>query len=98
MWIVKKTVVVVVIGEGLLRWFMLVVLLSNVWQAVIWINGYYICKEKNARVFGSKVSSTNKSFQDIQLKSYEWITVRSNKHKEIDWQRWLWDPTKSRRQ
>ncbi|GJV47127.1 putative reverse transcriptase domain-containing protein [Tanacetum coccineum] len=42
-----------------------------VWQAVIWTTGYYIWKERNARVFGNKVSSTNKIVQDIQLKSFE---------------------------
>ena len=66
--------------------------LSIVWQAVIWTTRYFIWKERNARVFGKKVSSTNKIAQDIQLKSYEWITRRSNKYKVIDWQQWLRDP------
>ncbi|GJW87792.1 RNA-directed DNA polymerase, eukaryota, reverse transcriptase zinc-binding domain protein [Tanacetum coccineum] len=68
--------------------------LYHVWQAVIWSTGYYIWKERNARVFGNKVSSTNKIVQDIQLKSFEWIVRRSNKFKEIDWQQWLWGPLK----
>ncbi|GKA56638.1 putative RNA-directed DNA polymerase [Tanacetum coccineum] len=71
---------------------------SRVWQAVIWTSGYYIWKERNARVFGNKVSSTNKIVQDIQLKSYEWIVRRSNKFKEMDWQIWLRDPIKCRLQ
>ncbi|GJV67326.1 reverse transcriptase domain, reverse transcriptase zinc-binding domain protein [Tanacetum coccineum] len=50
---------------------------SCVWQMVIWSTGYYIWKERNARVFGNKVSSTNKIVQDIQLKCYEWIVRRS---------------------
>ncbi|GJX37033.1 reverse transcriptase domain, reverse transcriptase zinc-binding domain protein [Tanacetum coccineum] len=66
--------------------------LSSVWQAVLWSSGYFIWKERNACVFGNKISSTNKIVQDIQLKSYEWITRRSNKYKAIDWQQWLWDP------
>ncbi|GKD26040.1 RNA-directed DNA polymerase, eukaryota, reverse transcriptase zinc-binding domain protein, partial [Tanacetum coccineum] len=70
--------------------------LARVWQAVIWTSGYFIWKERNARVFGKKVSSTNKIVQDIQLKSYEWIMRRSNKYKELDWQQWLWDPIKIR--
>ena len=64
----------------------------RVWQAVIWTSGYFIWKERNARVFGNKISSTNKIIQDIQVKSYEWIVRRSNKYKEIDWQQWLRDP------
>ncbi|GKB76223.1 RNA-directed DNA polymerase, eukaryota, reverse transcriptase zinc-binding domain protein [Tanacetum coccineum] len=59
---------------------------SHVWQAVIWSTGYFIWKERNARVFSNKISSTNKIVQDIQLKSYEWIVRRSYKYKEIDWQ------------
>lgn len=64
----------------------------QVWQAVIWSTGYFIWKERNARVFGNKFSSTSKIVQDIQLKSYEWIVRRSKKYKAIDWQQWLWDP------
>ncbi|GJR89688.1 hypothetical protein Tco_0213699 [Tanacetum coccineum] len=54
-----------------------------VWQAVIWSTSYFIWKERNARVFGNKISSTNKIVQDIQLRSYEWIVRRSNKYKDI---------------
>ncbi|GJY42434.1 hypothetical protein Tco_0429704 [Tanacetum coccineum] len=57
--------------------------ISRVWQAVLWSTGYFIWKERNARVFGNKVSSTNQIVQDFQLKSYEWIIRRSNKYKEI---------------
>ncbi|GJW66106.1 RNA-directed DNA polymerase, eukaryota, reverse transcriptase zinc-binding domain protein [Tanacetum coccineum] len=41
---------------------------SRIWQAVIWSIGYFKWKERNARVFIIKVSSTNKIVQDIQLK------------------------------
>ena len=68
--------------------------LSRVWQAVIWTSGYYIWKERNARVFGKKVTSTNKIVQDFQLKSYECIFRRSNKYKRLDWQHWLINPVK----
>ena len=66
--------------------------ISRVWQAVIWSSGYFIWKERNARVFGNKMASTNKIVQDIQLKSYEWIVRRSKKYKAIEWQKWLFDP------
>ncbi|GJR59423.1 RNA-directed DNA polymerase, eukaryota, reverse transcriptase zinc-binding domain protein [Tanacetum coccineum] len=49
--------------------------LAHVWQAVIWTSGYFIWKERNARVFGKKALSTNKIVQDIQLKSSEWIVL-----------------------
>ena len=68
----------------------------RLWQVVIWTSGYYIWKERNTRVFKGKVSSTNKIVQDIQLKSYEWITRRSKKKIEMDWQLWLFDPLRCR--
>ncbi|GJV19306.1 RNA-directed DNA polymerase, eukaryota, reverse transcriptase zinc-binding domain protein [Tanacetum coccineum] len=66
--------------------------LSYVWQAVIWTSSYFIWKDRNARVFGNKISSVNKILQDIQFKSFEWIVRRSKKYKSIDWQHWLRDP------
>ncbi|GJX92578.1 RNA-directed DNA polymerase, eukaryota, reverse transcriptase zinc-binding domain protein [Tanacetum coccineum] len=70
--------------------------LSHVWQAVIWTSGYFIWKERNARAFEKKVSSTNKLVQDIQLKSFEWTVRRSIKYKDLDWQQWLQEPLKMR--
>nr|GEZ03362.1 RNA-directed DNA polymerase, eukaryota, reverse transcriptase zinc-binding domain protein [Tanacetum cinerariifolium] len=60
------------------------VVLSRVWQAVVWTITYFIWKKRNARVFGYKVTSTNKIVKDIQLRSFEWIVQRSNKYKGID--------------
>ncbi|GKA60292.1 reverse transcriptase domain, reverse transcriptase zinc-binding domain protein, partial [Tanacetum coccineum] len=71
---------------------------SRVWQAVIWTTGYHNWKEKNARVFGNKISSTNKTVQDVQIKSFEWIVRRSNKFKDVDGQQWMYDPIKYRLQ
>lgn len=34
--------------------------LSGIWEAVIWTSGYFIWKERKARVFGNKLSSANK--------------------------------------
>ncbi|GJT09653.1 putative RNA-directed DNA polymerase, partial [Tanacetum coccineum] len=69
---------------------------SKMWQAVIWTSGYFIWKERNARVFKGKASSLNKILQDIQLKSYEWIARRSGKKSAINWQQWLFDSGKCR--
>ncbi|GKA96589.1 hypothetical protein Tco_0818684 [Tanacetum coccineum] len=65
---------------------------SRLWQAVLWTSGYFIWKERNARVFKGKASSLNKIVQDIQLKSFEWIVRRSGKKSEMNWQHWLFDP------
>ncbi|GKF50057.1 RNA-directed DNA polymerase, eukaryota, reverse transcriptase zinc-binding domain protein [Tanacetum coccineum] len=70
----------------------------HLWQAVIWTSGYYIWKVRNERVFKNKVSSINKIVQDIQLKSFEWITRRSRKKIRIEWQQWISDPIKCRLQ
>nr|GEW22475.1 RNA-directed DNA polymerase, eukaryota, reverse transcriptase zinc-binding domain protein [Tanacetum cinerariifolium] len=66
--------------------------LSDIWQAVLWSFGYFIWKERNARVFGKKITVVNKILQDIQLKSFEWIVRRSKKYRALDWQQWLRDP------
>nr|GEU83592.1 reverse transcriptase domain, reverse transcriptase zinc-binding domain protein [Tanacetum cinerariifolium] len=50
-----------------------------IWQTVLWSSGYFIWKERNNRVFKAKVSSVNKIVQEIQLKSFDWITRRSKK-------------------
>ncbi|GJW47185.1 hypothetical protein Tco_0078831 [Tanacetum coccineum] len=71
---------------------------ARVWQAVVWTTRYFIWRERNARVFGNKVTSRNKIVQDIQLKSFECIVRRSNKLKEIDWQQWIYDPLRCRLQ
>ena len=66
--------------------------LALIWQATIWTSGHFIWKERNARVFGNKISSSNKIIQDIQLKGFERIVRRSKKYKSLDWQQWLRDP------
>ena len=65
-------------------------------QAVIWTSRYFIWKMRNERVFKNKVSSLNKIVQDIQLKSFEWITRRAGKISDMNWQHWLFDPGKCR--
>ncbi|GJR85663.1 reverse transcriptase domain, reverse transcriptase zinc-binding domain protein [Tanacetum coccineum] len=71
---------------------------SRFWQAVIWTTGYYIWKERNARVFGKKISSVNKIVQGIQLKSYEWIVRRTKNKRVLDWHQWVRDPINCRYQ
>ncbi|GJU70247.1 RNA-directed DNA polymerase, eukaryota, reverse transcriptase zinc-binding domain protein [Tanacetum coccineum] len=61
------------------------------WQAVIWTTGYFIWRNRNYQVFGKRVDSHVRLFQDIQLKSYEWIMRRSKKYK-LRWSQWVEDP------
>ena len=41
-----------------------------------------------------KCQASTKMFQDIQLKSYEWIVRRTKKKSEINWQEWPFQPQK----
>ena len=61
---------------------------SVLWQAVVWTAVYFIWKNRNCRVFGKKVDWHVILFQEIQLRSYEWIMRRSNKYK-LRWSRWV---------
>ncbi|GKC29214.1 RNA-directed DNA polymerase, eukaryota, reverse transcriptase zinc-binding domain protein [Tanacetum coccineum] len=51
------------------------------WEVVVLVAAYYIWKSKNLRVFKAKNESSSKVFQDIQIKTFEWINRRSKKHK-----------------
>ncbi|GJV86471.1 reverse transcriptase domain, reverse transcriptase zinc-binding domain protein [Tanacetum coccineum] len=69
---------------------------SHLWQAVIWTSIYFIWNIRNELVFNRKVSSVTKIVQDIQLKSFEWITKRMRNSSEIDWNQWIREPLKYR--
>ncbi|GJS11827.1 putative RNA-directed DNA polymerase [Tanacetum coccineum] len=45
----------------------------------------------NSKVFKGKLESSSRNFQDIQLKTFEWVSRRSNKGK-IDWDQWTTRP------
>ncbi|GKB69336.1 reverse transcriptase domain, reverse transcriptase zinc-binding domain protein, partial [Tanacetum coccineum] len=67
--------------------------IKSLWQVVIWVTGYFLWKERNNQVFCDKIASTNKIFQEIQLKSFQWVSRRSNKYSWC-WQQWLREPFK----
>ncbi|GKA71337.1 zinc finger, CCHC-type containing protein [Tanacetum coccineum] len=67
--------------------------IKSLWQVVIWVTGYFHWKERNNRVFCDKIASKNKIFQEIQLKSFQWVSGRSNKYSWC-WQQWLHEPFK----
>ncbi|XP_071695016.1 uncharacterized protein [Rutidosis leptorrhynchoides] len=49
------------------------------WQAVEWVCGYLIWKNRNQNVFNNTSRSCATLFNDIQVKSYEWVTKRVKK-------------------
>ncbi|XP_071727877.1 uncharacterized protein [Rutidosis leptorrhynchoides] len=64
---------------------------KKLWQAIEWVCGYVIWNNRNQKFFRNKVSSGANLLSDIQVKSYEWITIRP-KGKHIEWHEWLINP------
>ena len=63
----------------------------KLWNAVLRVAGYLIWKRRNDRVFRGTTASLVRLFQDIQLKSYEWINRRS-KSISFEWEKWIVRP------
>ncbi|XP_071727582.1 uncharacterized protein [Rutidosis leptorrhynchoides] len=61
---------------------------TKIWQAIEWVKGYFICQNKNAKVFSNDNWATPKIINEIQTKSSEWIKNRSNMV-QMDWHQWL---------
>ncbi|XP_071714654.1 uncharacterized protein [Rutidosis leptorrhynchoides] len=64
---------------------------AKIWEAVEWICGYLIWKNRNQKVFNNKCWSPPVALCEIQVKSFEWIAKRY-KSKNIDWHTWLHKP------
>ncbi|XP_071740147.1 uncharacterized protein [Rutidosis leptorrhynchoides] len=65
---------------------------KKIWQAVEWVRAYYIWKNRNNVIFHNKSWSVPVALSEIQLKSYEWISKRSN-GRNFEWLTWLSDPS-----
>ncbi|XP_071741261.1 uncharacterized protein [Rutidosis leptorrhynchoides] len=65
---------------------------KKIWQAIEWICAYYIWKNRNNKVFRDKTWTTPTALNEIQIKSFEWISQRS-KGRKFDWLTWLSDPS-----
>nr|GEU36949.1 reverse transcriptase domain, reverse transcriptase zinc-binding domain protein [Tanacetum cinerariifolium] len=61
---------------------------KDLWQAVLWVTGYYIWKKRNDQVFKNKGDSAVRVFHEIQLRSFEWISRRS-KNRNFSWEKWI---------
>ncbi|XP_071695898.1 uncharacterized protein [Rutidosis leptorrhynchoides] len=64
---------------------------ANIWQAVKWVCGYLIWKNRNQKIFKNKCWNTPVALNEIQVTSYDWIAKRC-KSKTLDWYRWLHSP------
>ncbi|GKB83760.1 hypothetical protein Tco_0950655 [Tanacetum coccineum] len=65
--------------------------MKDLWQAVLWVTGYYIWKNRNAKVFKNKCDSALRVFLEVQLRSFEWISRRSKK-RNFRWEKWIKRP------
>ncbi|XP_071699365.1 uncharacterized protein [Rutidosis leptorrhynchoides] len=64
---------------------------SKIWQAMEWICAYSIWRNRNSLVFQGKSSISPVILNEIQAKSFEWISERI-KCVSIDWHSWLVTP------
>ncbi|XP_071740285.1 uncharacterized protein [Rutidosis leptorrhynchoides] len=64
---------------------------SKLWQAIEWVCGYVLWKNRNLKVFEKKVCSVPMAFNEIQSKSFLWISSRA-KNLQLDWNSWLLQP------
>ncbi|XP_071709240.1 uncharacterized protein [Rutidosis leptorrhynchoides] len=65
---------------------------TKIWQAVEWVCAYLIWKNRNEKVFRGKSWTAPVALNEIQLKSFDWISNRLKKTK-IDWLTWLHNPS-----
>ncbi|XP_071709437.1 uncharacterized protein [Rutidosis leptorrhynchoides] len=65
---------------------------KKIWEAVEWVCAYFIWKNRNNMVFHGKCWTTPVALNEIQIKSFGWIS-RREKRKKIDWFSWLSNPS-----
>ncbi|XP_071741044.1 uncharacterized protein [Rutidosis leptorrhynchoides] len=66
--------------------------ISKIWQAIKWVTGYILWKNRNNTIFRKKKSTGPMILNEIQLKSFEWISNRSRRT-PIVWSQWLINPS-----
>ncbi|XP_071739150.1 uncharacterized protein [Rutidosis leptorrhynchoides] len=64
---------------------------TKIWQAIEWVTGYFIWKNRNTKLFTNDNWATPKIINEIQTKSFEWIKNCSNMV-QIEWHQWLLHP------
>ncbi|XP_071712601.1 uncharacterized protein [Rutidosis leptorrhynchoides] len=63
-----------------------------IWQAARWICSYLIWSTRNNLVFQRKQWNATCALNEIQIKSFEWISRRL-KDTKLDWHIWLTNPS-----
>ncbi|XP_071694288.1 uncharacterized protein [Rutidosis leptorrhynchoides] len=65
---------------------------SFLWQPIEWTCGYTIWRNRNLAIFQKKKGNGPMTLDEIQVKSFEWISKRS-KACSLDWNQWLLNPS-----
>ncbi|XP_071689041.1 uncharacterized protein [Rutidosis leptorrhynchoides] len=65
---------------------------KRVWQAIVWTTCYIIWKNRNQKIFRNDSWAPPKLINEIQIKTFEWISNRSRLIGK-DWHRWLLNPS-----
>ncbi|XP_071713532.1 uncharacterized protein [Rutidosis leptorrhynchoides] len=60
-----------------------------VWQAVEWIGAYHNWKNRNNKVFRGSSWNIPFALNEIQIRSFEWISHRLKKKCKLDWLSWI---------
>ncbi|XP_071698997.1 uncharacterized protein [Rutidosis leptorrhynchoides] len=63
-----------------------------VWQAIRWTCAYLVWKNRNSLIFQNKAWNSPVALNEIQVKSFEWISNRA-KGGKFDWQTWITNPS-----
>ncbi|XP_071728717.1 uncharacterized protein [Rutidosis leptorrhynchoides] len=64
---------------------------KSLWQAVEWVTGYLLWKNRNHKVYHNTSRSTATLVNDIQVKSFEWISKRAKKY-NLQWHQCVFFP------
>ncbi|XP_071713610.1 uncharacterized protein [Rutidosis leptorrhynchoides] len=63
----------------------------KLWQALRWVTAYLILSNRNNMVFNGKAWNAPVALNEIQIKSFEWLSNRA-KGKKIEWHTWVHNP------
>ncbi|XP_071728178.1 uncharacterized protein [Rutidosis leptorrhynchoides] len=64
---------------------------SKLWKAIEWVCGYMIWWSRNLTVFQKKKGCGPMLLDEVQVKSFDWISRRSWRHVMV-WSQWLLNP------
>ncbi|XP_071705309.1 uncharacterized protein [Rutidosis leptorrhynchoides] len=64
----------------------------NLWRGVIWTCAYLLWKNRNTKTFQNKSWNIPIAFNEVQVKSFEWVSQRI-RGKNLYWLQWLSNPS-----